>query len=730
MRNRPGPPWYTPPQQRADGLTVASESLWWTYLPAASGQPEMLYLDGLCRADVYVDTSRFSGALSSADDTVQKALNTLDTSPGIPGPQGPQGIQGPAGADGATGPQGPQGIQGLPGADGMTGPQGPQGIQGIQGLPGADGMTGPQGPQGPTGATGPQGPQGIQGADGADGFSAFGITTATYTQPSVGGSVNIYVDTKDWYDKDYYVTVNGGGVYKGSGDGTGYITVVNIGSEGAATIGSSVTNPKKVYPLFRPDSASTTASYTQPDRGSSVNIYIADTTWLSAGMVIQVGDATVGGGVYTVTTVASTYVAATCLAAYSESTISAPKLVRSRGIQGPEGEKGDTGDGLYLPGGSCAGAGYYTLNNIASGAAYNYAHGYYAGSNITTGDYNIAIGYNALYYDATKSLTGNDNIGIGSNALARITGAVHNNVAIGKEAASWCTGIANVAVGNSTGAAITTGSSNVILGDSATSSGNLSGSYNVIAGYAAVSGSGLTSAAGNVALGYYALSHVSTGSYNVMIGPYAGNDSGASATYEVTTGGSNVCIGYNARVYYSSSYNIAIGRNAIAGGSALSYCVAIGDGARATGGNGSIQLGYGINTRAGASLHVGGGTGYTGTAYTCYSSGGWTTFSDERIKTEIQPLTTEQGLGLVMALEPVQYKLRHPGNPSNARTRYGLIAQQAKRACESVGISEPLSWVDDTDPECWAIDYDQLIAPLIRAVQELAARLERLERKP
>lgn len=394
-------------------------------------------------------------------------------------------------------------------------------------------------------------------------------------------------------------------------------------------------------------------------------------------------------------------------------------------------------------GGSATAIGYWSLKNatgagntglgesagykVASGT-YNTAVGYQAQYNTIgsiTGSYNVALG--ALAMNGTGTVSGNDNIAIGRNTLARITGAVHNNVAIGKEAASWCTGSANVAIGNSTGAAITTGTSNVILGDTATSSGNLSGSYNVIAGYGAVSGSGLTSAAGNVALGYYALSHVSTGSHNVMIGPYAGNDSGASATYELTTGGYNVCIGYNARVYYTSNYNIAIGRNAIAGGSSLSYCIAIGDGAQATGGNGSIQLGYGINTRAGASLHVGGGTGYTGTAYTCYSSGGWTTFSDERIKKDIEPLASQQGLGLVLALQPVAYKLRHPGNPSNARTRYGLIAQQAREACESVGISEPLSWVDDTDPDLWAIDYDQLIAPLVKAVQELSAQVKELQ---
>lgn len=59
--------------------------------------------------------------------------------------------------------------------------------------------------------------------------------------------------------------------------------------------------------------------------------------------------------------------------------------------------------------------------------------------------------------------------------------------------------------------------------------------------------------------------------------------------------------------------------------------------------------------------------------------------------------------------------------------RYGLIAQQAREACFSVGIEEPLSWVDDTDPECWAIDYDQIVAPLIRAVQQLSDKITRLE---
>lgn len=82
---------------------------------------------------------------------------------GQAGPQGPQGEkgekgdtgeQGPQGDTGATGPQGPQGnqgIQGVKGDTGATGPQGPQGNQGIQGVKGDMGATGATGPQGPKG---------------------------------------------------------------------------------------------------------------------------------------------------------------------------------------------------------------------------------------------------------------------------------------------------------------------------------------------------------------------------------------------------------------------------------------------------------------------------------------------------------------------------------------------------------------------------------------------------
>jgi len=70
---------------------------------------------------------------------------------------GAQGVQGAQGFQGPQGPQGTQGLRGFQGFQGVTGAQGPTGSQGPIGL------VGPQGAQGPQGFQGPQGTQGFQG---------------------------------------------------------------------------------------------------------------------------------------------------------------------------------------------------------------------------------------------------------------------------------------------------------------------------------------------------------------------------------------------------------------------------------------------------------------------------------------------------------------------------------------------------------------------------------------
>src|SRR6202008_1355631 len=75
---------------------------------------------------------------------------------------------------------------------GATGPQGPTGATGAQGPTGATGNTGPAGPQGnpgPTGATGPTGPAGV---------NAYTTTSAQFTVPPVGQTVNVTLTDASW----------------------------------------------------------------------------------------------------------------------------------------------------------------------------------------------------------------------------------------------------------------------------------------------------------------------------------------------------------------------------------------------------------------------------------------------------------------------------------------------------------------------------------------------------
>jgi len=98
---------------------------------------------------------------------------------GAQGFQGPTGVQGPQGFQGLTGPQGVVGAQGPVGVQGPQGTQGLRGFQGFQGVTGAQGPTGVQGPQGFQGpvGVGTQGPQGVTGVQGPQGVPA---PTGTY----------------------------------------------------------------------------------------------------------------------------------------------------------------------------------------------------------------------------------------------------------------------------------------------------------------------------------------------------------------------------------------------------------------------------------------------------------------------------------------------------------------------------------------------------------------------
>lgn len=157
----------------------------------------------------------------------------------------------------------------------------------------------------------------------------------------------------------------------------------------------------------------------------------------------------------------------------------------------------------------------------------------------------------------------------------------------------------------------------------------------------------------------------------------------------------------------------------------------------------------------------------TDNAYTLGSSGArWSAIwaangviqtSDERTKTDIK--TSQLGLDFINDLEPVSYKFSVGGNkvirqvyrdaegnevaqdtegaiPSEIlteevegqRTHYGLLAQQVKSVLPEGADFGGWILTDKDDPNSeQGLRYEEFIAPLIKAVQELKARVEELE---
>ncbi len=124
---------------------------------------------------------------------------------------------------------------------------------------------------------------------------------------------------------------------------------------------------------------------------------------------------------------------------------------------------------------------------------------------------------------------------------------------------------------------------------------------------------------------------------------------------------------------------------------------------------------------------------------TIYSNTGTIVTSDQRLKTEIEP--SALGLDFINNLNPVSYKFIEGGTNfvngeyvsiPGTRTHYGLIAQEVKQAIENSGVEDFAGWVqtDMENPDSdQALRYEEFVAPLIKAVQELTARVQALEER-
>jgi hypothetical protein len=311
--------------------------------------------------------------------------------------------------------------------------------------------------------------------------------------------------------------------------------------------------------------------------------------------------------------------------------------------------------------------------------------------------------------------------------------AFFNGVAIANKNNSNCFMLLSGggAVGGST-----TGVHNTIIGSGGDFSFNTTGGYNIGAGLALTRN---TTGSQNAAVGVLCLNKNTTGGNNVGVGMYALNEN--------TSGSSNVAVGTLAlNPNTAGNNNTAVGFAAL-NQAGLVNCTGIGAGASVSASN-QVQLGD--------------------SATTTFVFGTVQNRSDARDKADIRP--TVLGLEFIKALRPVDYRwdmrdsyrtpmpppllpdvsdeeksaydaimaewqersklanIVHDGSQKKKRFHHGLIAQEVADLIKTTGLDfgglqdHSRSGGDDV----LSIGYDELIAPLIKAVQELAQANEEL----
>jgi hypothetical protein len=216
-----------------------------------------------------------------------------------------------------------------------------------------------------------------------------------------------------------------------------------------------------------------------------------------------------------------------------------------------------------------------------------------------------------------------------------------------------------------------------------------------------------TTGYGNSALGENAGEDVTTGAGNIFIGNNAGGGSNGT-----TTGIGNTFVGYECEsAGASGNYQIVLGFD----------CLSVADSTTFT---------------------FGRGTGNNRVSNNFDTNASFSRVSDQRYKDEIQD-NTDCGLDFINALRPITYKWRAksdidpslPDYDAEATKRqhdtklYGLIAQEVKQALDDNGITDFGGWHQEEGSGIQGISQEMFVHPLIKAVQELSAKVEELESK-
>lgn len=333
--------------------------------------------------------------------------------------------------------------------------------------------------------------------------------------------------------------------------------------------------------------------------------------------------------------------------------------------------------------------GYQSLNSNTVAGNANSAFGYKSLYSNTTGYRNTAVGSSALEFNTSGAL----NTAAGMYALYHNTTANFNTAVGGQVLFYNTTGTSNTSIGVNSLFNDTSGSWNVASGVNALNQ-NKSGNNNSAFGANAILVN--TTGNNNTAAGWYALARNTSGSYNTAVGD--------SALYANTIG----------------NYNTAIGKLAGPTKPTFTNTTAIGYKASPAASN-QVRIG---NTSV---ISIGGQVG-------------WTIFSDERVKNNIQE--NVPGLSFIKALRPVTYHYniakenellgvqntdaKEAGSSDIEKINFtGLIAQEVDRAARRLGYD--FSGIDKTGP-IMGLRYNDFIVPVIKSLQELSEENEMLKK--
>ena len=120
--------------------------------------------------------------------------------------------------------------------------------------------------------------------------------------------------------------------------------------------------------------------------------------------------------------------------------------------------------------------------------------------------------------------------------------------------------------------------------------------------------------------------------------------------------------------------------------------------------------------------HLIGTGGYRWT--TVYATTGTINTSDRNEKNTI--VKSDLGLDFVNQLKPVSYKW----NKDNRKTYYGLIAQDVEKTINNEGKTiDEFGGLSKPSEGPMGLNYSEFISPLIKAIQELSAKVAELEAK-